>query len=406
MSNSGPIIHALSFSAPVALASTWLNASAGCAVPTLPAPSAEAAGDRGPERRLLTRRDCSRFYCVPDKLDKDFRRISPAAHRRELTLCAGFISESDEQRCGHGQSCYLDAGVFYRLHVEQGRVARGGFMKDAGDVAGSLLTLLLALALFAAGLLALSEFSAGLVVGASVAVSSYVSRMYDPLAVVAGFLLTLVTQSSSVTTSALAPLCGLGLLPLAKVFPLTLGANLGTTLAALPAALATASREAVEIALCHVFFNLAGALIWLPVPALRRIPLRAAALLGLYASHVRATPAVYVLVVFVAAPATLMGVALLWEAAPSPGQRWLWRSSSPWASSSSGGSASAATWRCPRRPGSGGGAPSTVPRCSARAKLGVHRGALRLRRRPPGGQRERERPVASLFSQRGGVARG
>ena len=49
--------------------------------------------------------------------------------------------------------------------------------------------------------------------------------MNDYLAILVGLLLTIVVQSSSVTTSALTPLVGIGVLPVYKMLPMTLGAN-------------------------------------------------------------------------------------------------------------------------------------------------------------------------------------
>lgn len=306
--NSKVVVHALSLGAPVALASSWTNTSAGCAA--------------GSERQLLTRRvgtDCSQFYCVPTELDKDFKKLHEGAYKRDLTKCAGFVAESDVQRCGSHESCYLDAGAFYARHVEQRPILTGGFMRGAGDVTGGMCTLLLAFAFLVAGLYTLTEFLTLLLGGGMNRVVLRLPRGKGALAIAGGLVLTLATESSSVTTSVLTPLCGLGLLSLSDMFPLVLGANIGTTLTALLAALATSSADAVEIALCHIFFNLVGVLIWFPVPSLRRIPLRAAELLGLYAGHRSATPAVYVFLVFVAAPAAVMSVALLWDAYPLAG---------------------------------------------------------------------------------------
>merc|ERR1712151_971584 len=116
----------------------------------------------------------------------------------------------------------------------------------------------------------------------------------DYLAIVIGMCITIIVQSSSVTTSALTPLCGVGVLPLHKMLPLTLGANIGTTCTALIASLVSLKFGAVQIALVHLFFNIIGILIWFPVPLLRRIPLAAARLLGLYASFYRAFPLIYI----------------------------------------------------------------------------------------------------------------
>merc|ERR1719502_619784 len=121
----------------------------------------------------------------------------------------------------------------------------------------------------------------------------------DYLALGIGILITIIVQSSSVTTSALTPLCALGVLPLMKMLPLTLGANIGTTCTALIASLVSLKFGAVQIALCHLFFNIIGILIWFPIPPVRRIPLNAAKLLGLYASFFRFLPIVYILAAFV-----------------------------------------------------------------------------------------------------------
>ena len=48
-------------------------------------------------------------------------------------------------------------------------------------------------------------------------------------AVLFGIILTIMVQSSSITTSLVVPLAGAGVLSLRKIFPFTLGANIGTT---------------------------------------------------------------------------------------------------------------------------------------------------------------------------------
>jgi len=70
---------------------------------------------------------------------------------------------------------------------------------------------------------------------------SLVSRALAKNAIVAmavGVVATVMVQSSSITTSLLVPLAGAGVLKLRQAFPVTLGANLGTTVTALLAALA------------------------------------------------------------------------------------------------------------------------------------------------------------------------
>jgi solute carrier family 34 (sodium-dependent phosphate cotransporter) len=91
-----------------------------------------------------------------------------------------------------------------------------------------------------------------------------------------GFLLTVAVQSSSIPTSLAIPLAGAGILKLIQVYPFNLGANLGTTITAMLAALATANETAIVVAFSHLFFNLLGILVIWGIPLIRRIPLRLA----------------------------------------------------------------------------------------------------------------------------------
>jgi sodium-dependent phosphate cotransporter len=99
------------------------------------------------------------------------------------------------------------------------------------------------------------------------------------LAILVGVVVTIMVQSSSITTSLLVPLGGAGLLRLEQAFPVTIGANIGTTVTALLAALAVSGPNAtagLEIALVHLLFNLSGLILIYPVGPIRRIPLRLA----------------------------------------------------------------------------------------------------------------------------------
>jgi sodium-dependent phosphate cotransporter len=104
------------------------------------------------------------------------------------------------------------------------------------------------------------------------------------------------------------PLVGAGVVTLSQVFPFTIGANIGTTITAMLAALATASPAAVTVAFAHLMFNISAAvLIYLP-PPIRSIPLRLAAGLGRLASRNRILAGVYILVVFFGLPLLLLFV--------------------------------------------------------------------------------------------------
>jgi len=117
--------------------------------------------------------------------------------------------------------------------------------------------------------------------------------------------ITAVIQSSSVTTSLLVPLAGSGIVRLEKVFPVALGANIGTTVTALLASLAGDVRG-LTIALVHLLFNLAGILLVYPAKPMRRIPLALARRLADAAVRSRRNALFFVLGLFYALPALLI----------------------------------------------------------------------------------------------------
>lgn len=88
-----------------------------------------------------------------------------------------------------------------------------------------------------------------------------------------GLILTVLVQSSSITTSLIVPIVGSGILTLYQVFPYTIGANIGTTITAILASLVTGKTEALIVAFAHFMFNVIGAILILSIPFLRNIPL-------------------------------------------------------------------------------------------------------------------------------------
>ncbi len=121
-----------------------------------------------------------------------------------------------------------------------------------------------------------------------------------------GILVTVMVQSSSITTSLLVPLAGAGLITLEQAFPVTLGANIGTTITALLASMAVSGVNAqagVTIALVHFLFNVTGTVMIYPVKAIRAIPLKLAQGLADIAVHSRQWALIYVIVLFYGLPA-------------------------------------------------------------------------------------------------------
>ena len=109
--------------------------------------------------------------------------------------------------------------------------------------------------------------------GMEEAINQIIERGGSVLGIVAGILITVSVQSSSITTSILVPLVASGVLTLTNAYPITVGANVGTTVTALIASLAVARPEGLTIALVHLMFNLSAIAIIFPVRAVRMVPI-------------------------------------------------------------------------------------------------------------------------------------
>ena len=142
-------------------------------------------------------------------------------------------------------------------------------------------------------------------------VEVYITRFLGSsivLAMAVGIVVTVMVQSSSITTALLVPLAGAGLLTTRQAFPVTVGANLGTTVTALLASLAVSGPNAsagLQIAVVHLLFNVSATLLILPVRAIRDIPVRAAERLARVAARSRTFAIAYVAGLFYGIPALL-----------------------------------------------------------------------------------------------------
>ena len=141
------------------------------------------------------------------------------------------------------------------------------------------------------------------------AINGILSRGAGAGALLVGILMTIAVQSSSITTSILVPLVAAGVLTLRNAFPVTLGANIGTTVTALLASIAADRPEALVIALAHVSFNVLGILIIYPWPRIRAIPIALAERTAAAATERKWLVAVYVVGLFIVAPLALLLIA-------------------------------------------------------------------------------------------------
>jgi len=127
-----------------------------------------------------------------------------------------------------------------------------------------------------------------------------------PVAILCGLAITVMVQSSSITTSVVVPLVGAGVISLAQLFPFTIGANIGTTVTAMIAALATGSADALTIAFAHLLFNVAGMLLVYVPPPIRAIPIFLATKLGDLAARSRVLAGTYIIFMFYILPVILL----------------------------------------------------------------------------------------------------
>lgn len=130
------------------------------------------------------------------------------------------------------------------------------------------------------------------------------------IALAFGLVLTVVVQSSSITTSLVVPLCGAGVLTIRQAFPYTMGANIGTTFTAVLASLAAYAAVAagediskaeagLRLAFHHVLFNVVGVAILWPV---RGFPIAVADGFARLAMRNRTIPVLYIVFTFYILP--------------------------------------------------------------------------------------------------------
>jgi len=124
-----------------------------------------------------------------------------------------------------------------------------------------------------------------------------------------GALITIAVQSSSITTSILIPLVASGLLLTENAYPITLGANVGTTITALLAAFAAGTVSGLTIAIVHVLFNIYGIVILYPIRKIRRVPIQLASWLAGVAVQRKWAAVAYVVGVFIVLPILVILVA-------------------------------------------------------------------------------------------------
>ncbi|KAJ8028936.1 Sodium-dependent phosphate transport protein 2A [Holothuria leucospilota] len=224
-------------------------------------------------------------------------------------IAEGGISENDTVRIL--KTCHDKAPEACKFHWFA--------YSNLSDTAAGLILLVASIALLLLGLVVIVKTLHSLLKGSIARIVHKVVNYEFPgrfayftgyLAIITGAICTFLVQSSSIFTSAITPLVGIGIISLERMYPLTLGANIGTTATGLIAALAVTGnnfRDSLQIAVCHLLFNITGILIWYPFPWIR-FPIPMARILGNTTAKYRWFAIFYLIVAFFLLPAAVFGL--------------------------------------------------------------------------------------------------
>lgn len=242
----------------------------------------------------------------------DFFNLFAVAILLPVELATGWLSESAGWISGH---LVGSSGATWESPIKQWVKEPVGVLDDVvGSVASNTtvigtLLVVLGIAIVIGALILITKNMKQLIADqVERSMNAVLGRGGGLIGMVVGLLVTIAVQSSSITTSILIPMSAAGAITLRNAYPVTLGANVGTTITALLAAIAASRPEALTIALVHTIFNVVGIAILYGLPFLRPIPIRAAEGLARVAVRQRSLALGYVVVVFIVVP--LVGVAV------------------------------------------------------------------------------------------------
>lgn len=188
------------------------------------------------------------------------------------------------------------------------------FLKDTIDLPDNVAyvaMLIIALVVIFIALYFIVKVMKSLVMHRAESVFDNVLGKHGLLAFAAGLVFTVIVQSSSITTSLMVPMVAAGLVQLEVLFPIVLGANIGTTITAMLASLALGNISAITIAIVHLLFNTIGAVVISQIPIFRKIPLALARNLGDLAFKKRRMAFIYVFCLYFIIPSLLIALSKL-----------------------------------------------------------------------------------------------
>jgi solute carrier family 34 (sodium-dependent phosphate cotransporter) len=190
-------------------------------------------------------------------------------------------------------------------------IHKAALFVSGSELASYIIILILSLLLLFFALYFIVKVMKSLVINRAEIVLDNVISKSKLLGLFAGLCFTIIVQSSSITTSLLIPLVAAGILTIESAFPITIGANIGTTTTAILASFATGNIDAIVIAFAHFLFNLTGTVFIYPIKYFRKIPINLAKAFGELAAYKRRYAFFYVLGVFFIVPALLILISKL-----------------------------------------------------------------------------------------------
>jgi solute carrier family 34 (sodium-dependent phosphate cotransporter) len=242
----------------------------------------------------------------------DFFNIMAVLILLPLELMTGFLSETADWLSDHVR------GAEYDPSEPRSSPIRAAVRMPIGWVRGvveptpttSAIFLVIGLVLIFLALTFITRNMRRLVAGGvERAMNRLIGRGGGAMGILLGIGVTISVQSSTITTSILVPLVAAGILTLPSAYPITVGANIGTTITALLASLAVQRPEGLTIAIVHTLFNIVATGIIFPVRAVRLIPVRLAEYTAALAVRRRSVLVIYVVGLFIVLP--LLGVFLI-----------------------------------------------------------------------------------------------
>jgi solute carrier family 34 (sodium-dependent phosphate cotransporter) len=242
----------------------------------------------------------------------DFFNLLAVGILLPLELRTGFLSVSAKWLTALVHGAEFDPAQPHRSPIRAAVKLPIGWAEgllEPGGIAAAVF-LGLGLALIFAALAVITRNMRRLVAGGvQKAMNRLIGRGGGAIGILVGIGVTVAVQSSTITTSILVPLVAAGVLTLPNAYPITVGANVGTTITALIASLAVLRPEGLTIAIVHLLFNVVALLVIFVLPPLRMIPVRLAEALAEIAVRRNTVVLVYGVSLFLVLP--LLGVFLI-----------------------------------------------------------------------------------------------